>query len=203
MNTFINSIFNRNAFFIKEHTGIFKAANNYDVYDADSGEPLLECREEDLSLLTKILRFTGAKTLTPFNNTVRTIGGQRIMTIRRGISFILSDIAILDENDELIGLFKQRFTIIRGRFDVITPDGEVLCELRGNWTSWGFKFLDGDHELASIQKRWAGLAKELFTTADNYVLEIYPDIPKDNRIRALMLAAVLCVDFVFKERNHN
>ncbi|TAE29271.1 MAG: RNAase [Candidatus Kapaibacterium sp.] len=202
MNTFIHNILNRPALFIKEHTGILKASNHYDVFDADSGEPLLECREEGLGIFVKILRFTGWKTFTPFNCTVRTLGGQRVMSIQRGVSIILSDVAILDENDQLIGFLKQRFTLIRGRFDVVTPDGDVLCELRGNWTSWGYKFLDDDHELASISKRWAGLAKEMFTSADNYVLEISPDVPQNNRIRALMLATVLCVDFVFKERKY-
>jgi uncharacterized protein YxjI len=198
----INDIFSRHAYFIKEHTGIFKAANNYDVFDADSGEPLLECREEDLGIFTKILRFTGFKTLTPFDSTVRTLGGRRVMSIRRGVSFILSDIAVFDENKQLIGMFKQRFTLIRKKFDLVAPNGDVICELKGNWTSWGFKFMDGDHELASIHKRWAGLAKELFTTADNYVLEIYPEVPQEYYIRALMVAAVLCVDFAFKERSN-
>ena len=202
VNNFLQNILSRQAYFIKEHTGIFKAANNYDVFDAASGEPLLECREEDLGIFTKLLRFTGAKTLTPFCSTVRTVGGQHVMTIRRGVSFLFSDVEVLDESGQRIGMFKQRFSIIRGKFDVMDADNNFLCELRGNWTSWGFKFLHGEEELAIIQKQWAGLAKELFTTADNYVLEIYPTTPKNVSVRALMLSAVLCVDFVFKERSN-
>lgn len=202
MNPIFHDIFSRQAFFIKEHTGIFKAANNYDVFDDISGEPLLECREEELGMFTKILRFTNMKTLTPFCSTVRTVGGQRVMTIRRGVSFFFSTIEVLDEHDMLLGVFDQRFSIIRGKFDVRDAHGELLCELRGNWTSWGFKFLLADEEIASIQKKWAGLAKEMFTTADNYILELYASTPPNPSIRALMLAAVLCVDFAFKERKN-
>jgi hypothetical protein len=62
--------------------------------------------------------------------------------------------------------------------------------------------LRGEEELAAIHKQWAGFAKELFTTADNYVLEIYPSTPENVSIRAMMLATVLCVDFVFKEQSN-
>jgi uncharacterized protein YxjI len=198
----MNHIFNRPTFFIKEHTGIFKAANNYDIFDADSAELLLECREEELGFFTKLLRFTGAKTMTPFCSVVRTADGTHVMTIRRGVSFIFSKVEILDDYDNCIGILDQRFGIIRGKFDMLDADGNLLCEVRGNWTSWGFKFLRGEEELAAIHKQWAGFAKELFTTADNYVLEIYPSTPENVSIRAMMLATVLCVDFVFKEQSN-
>ncbi len=43
------------------------------------------------------------------------------------------------------------------------------------------------------------MGKELFTSADNYVLQIAPDVPADNPVRILIMAAVLCVDMVLKE----
>lgn len=57
---------NRNEFFVKEHAGIFKAANNYDIMD-ESGSVILECREDTLGWFTKILRFTDYKRMTPFD----------------------------------------------------------------------------------------------------------------------------------------
>lgn len=49
----MHQILNRNLFFVKEHVGMFKAANNYDVIDPETQEPLMECREENLGILTK------------------------------------------------------------------------------------------------------------------------------------------------------
>ena len=40
----MHSILEKNQYFIKEHLGILKAANNYDVYDVDTEEKILECR---------------------------------------------------------------------------------------------------------------------------------------------------------------
>ena len=54
-------------------------------------------------------------------------------------------------------------------------------------------------ELAHVAKQWAGLGKELFTSADNYMLEINQAVPKDNPVRMLIIGAVLCIDMVLKE----
>ena len=34
----MHDVLNRNLFLVKEHVGMFKAANNFDVYDPDTGE---------------------------------------------------------------------------------------------------------------------------------------------------------------------
>ena len=50
-----------------------------------------------------------------------------------------------------------------------------------------------------MTKKWAGMGKELFTSADNYVLQISDNVPADNPVRQLILAAVMCIDMVLKE----
>ena len=57
----------------------------------------------------------------------------------------------------------------------------------------------GDKELAHVSKKWAGIGKELFTSADNYVLQISDEVPPDSKLRQLILAAVMCIDMVLKE----
>ena len=42
----------KNVFLVKEHVGMFKAANNYDIHDPQTGDILMECREEGLGFLT-------------------------------------------------------------------------------------------------------------------------------------------------------
>ena len=76
---------------------------------------------------------------------------------------------------------------------------QPVCELKGKWTGWDFRFLSGEAKLAHVTKKWAGLGKELFTTADNYVLSISEQVPTDSVARQLILAAVMCIDMVLKE----
>lgn len=192
-------VLNRNLFLVKEHVGLFKAANNYDVFDPETGGLILTCREDRLGPLTKILRFTEHKNNTPFDVRVATPDGEQVVRVERGWAFWRSHVAVHDERDEYIGTFRQRLLSVGGAFDVLGPDEQVLCSLKGKWTGWDFKFTAGDRELAHVTKKWAGAGKELFTSADNYILEIAPDVPPDSKLRQLIMAAVMCIDMVLKE----
>jgi uncharacterized protein YxjI len=191
---------NKNLFFVKEHVKLFKAANSFDIIDPESKQTVLLCQEENLGFFTKIFRFTDYKRMTPFNMEIKTPEGVRILTVRRGVSFFLSSVEVLDERNQLIGKFKQKFFSIGGKFEVLDGSERPLCMLKGKWTSWDFKFVANDgKEFASVTKRWSGIGKELFTSADNYILQISNDVPANHPLRLLILAAVMCIDLVLKE----
>jgi len=196
----VHPVLNRNVFLVKEHVGFLKAANNYDVLDPETGEVILHCREERLGILTKILRFTDYKTMTPFHVDVRTPNGEQVLSVKRGISVFLSKVDVLDESDQRLGGFKQKWLSLGGSFKVLSANDEVLCELKGKWTNWDFKFIAGNTELGSVTKKWGGLGRELFTSADNYVLQISDQVPPNHPLRQLIMGAVMCIDMVLKER---
>ncbi|MFT5298452.1 MAG: hypothetical protein ACI9YH_004500 [Colwellia sp.] len=195
----MTDILNKNLFLIKEHVGIFKAANNYDVYDPETGNIIMECREPNLGFFTKILRFSDYKTMTPFDVQIRTPDEQRIVRIQRGISLLVSKVTISDSDGNTVGYFQQKLFSIGGKFDIYDNQERVVCQLKGNWVGWDFRFMDGNDELAHISKEWGGIGKELFSSADNYVLQISDDVPENHPIRKLILAAVMCIDMVLKE----
>ena len=188
-----------NLFFVKEQVGIFKASNSYDIFDPNTNTQILTCREPSIGLLTKIFRFTDYKRMTPFHVEVCTPNGQKVLTVKRGFSLFLSTVEVLDENDVRVGSFKQKLFSIGGKFDVLDLHDQSICTLQGKWTSWDFRFVQGDKEYASVSKKWAGLGKELFTTADNYMLTINETTSPDDPVRILILAAVMCIDMVLKE----
>jgi uncharacterized protein YxjI len=191
---------NKNLFFVKEHVKIFKAANSFDILDPDSKQVVLQCREENLGFFTKMFRFTDYKRMTPFNMEIKTLEGQTILTVKRGVSVFLSTVEVLDEKKRVIGKFKQKFFSIGGKFKVLDASERPLCMLKGKWTSWDFKFISNDgKEFATVTKKWSGLGKELFTSADNYILQISSEVPADNPLRMLIMAAVMCIDLVLKE----
>ena len=195
----MHELLNMNRFLVKEHIGAFKAANNYDIYDPETGKMVMECREDDLGTVTKLLRFTDWKRHTPFNIRIRTADGEPLVRVERGVAIFLSDVQVHDENDAVIGGFKQKFFSIGGAFDILDAQGNVLCSLRGKWTGWDFRFIHNDIEFAHVTKKWAGIGKEFFTSADNYMLEISSRVKEDSPIRQLILAAVMCIDMVLKE----
>jgi uncharacterized protein YxjI len=195
----MNEVLKKNVFLVKEHVGLFKAANNFDIYDPETNEIILECREERLGIFTKLLRFTDYKRMTPFHIEIRTPGGPTLIHVKRGISLFLSTVRVLDENEKLIGSFKQKFFSIGGAFDLLDVNDRPVCKLKGKWTSWDFRFLAGDVEFAHVTKQWAGFGKELLTTADNYVIEISESVAENSPTRKIILAAVMCIDMVLKE----
>jgi uncharacterized protein YxjI len=179
---------------------MFKAANNYDILDPETQAKIMECREEKLGFFTKLLRFTDYKRMTPFEVTIRATDGSVVVQVVRGVSIFLSSVRVLDGQGQLVGGFKQKFFSIGGKFDVLDAHDQVVCTLQGKWTGWDFRFKTPDgYELAHVTKKWAGLGKELFTSADNYVLEIAEGLPADDYRRLLIVGAVMCIDMVLKE----
>jgi uncharacterized protein YxjI len=196
----MDPVLQRNVFFVKEHVGLFKAASNFDILEPETGTVLMECREEGLGFFTKALRFTDYKRMTPFDIRIKTREGRLVVRVKRGVSLFLSKVEVLDESDRVVGGFQQKFFSIGGKFDVQDAAGQTLCTLQGKWSGWDFKFVRPDGvELAQVTKKWAGLGKEMFTSADNYVLAISDRVPAGDPSRLLILAAVMCIDMVLKE----
>ena len=190
----------KNLFFVKEHVGLFKAASNYDIYDPTTNQVILLCREERLGFFTKMLRFTDYKRMTPFEVDIKTPTGELVLTVKRGVSIFLSTVEVYDGAGNLMGKFKQKFFSIGGKFQILDASERPICMLKGKWTSWDFRFISNDgKEFAHVAKKWSGLGKELFTSADNYMLQISQEVPADSPLRILIMAAVMCIDFVLKE----
>ena len=51
-----------------------------------------------------------------------------------------------------------------------------------------------------MTKKWAGVGRELFTSADNYVIAVNEVARGQAAVVPLLLAAGLAVDIVFKEK---
>jgi len=195
----MDSILEKNLYLFKEHVGFLKAHNNYDIYDPESKEMILHCREKNLNAFYKIVRlFRNYKRMTPFEIEIKGLDDKKILKVKKGFSFFLSKIQVFDENDNLVGIFKQRLSF-NTNFDMLDKREKLVCNLKGNFIGWNFKFLRGDTEVGLVTKKWAGIGKEMFTSADNYILEIKNKVEKDSPLRLLILAAVICIDMVIKE----
>jgi len=190
---------NRNIFFVREHPGLFRAANNHDIFAHETQQLLMTCREESMSRLTKILRFTDLKRTTPFRIMVRSVDGAQVLRVTRGIPVLSSVVRVFDETNTLIGSFRQKPFSVSGAFDVRDAEGHTVCRLKGGIAGLNFRFLAEDNiELARVTRKWAGLGKELLTSANDYMLTIDEAVPEDSVIRQLVLASVLCIGLIQK-----
>ena len=65
------------------------------------------------------------------------------------------------------------------RFDLVA-DGQLVGAIQAeNWRAWDFAITDAaGTEVARITKKWEGLARTLFTTADRYVVLVHFRLPE-------------------------
>jgi len=90
--------------------------------------------------------------------------------------------------------------LFKPSFEILSITGEKLGVLEGNFVGWDFTIKNNDGEvLATISKKWAGVGKELFTTADNYAIIIADSVKENDPVRVLIFGAVMSIDMVLKE----
>ena len=125
---------------------------------------------------------------------------QVLLTIGRPFTLLRSVVSVFDPSGNKIGYFRQRLLSLGGAFDVHDAQDRNIALLKGDWKGWNFKFTNEQGvEIGSVGRQWGGLAKELFTSADNYVVHIERGKITDVKHVQLLLAAALCIDMVLKE----
>jgi len=192
----------RNEWFIREHIAVLKLTDTYDIIDPASGAMLGIAREEPPAW-AKYMRLLLSKKLMPsIVNIYPGEGVPPIMTIHRGVAWWSTKVSVRRANGTEIGYLKSKVFSLGGGFYVFDSMGRQVAEIRGDWKGWNFRFIGSDGStLGTVSKKWAGIGKELFTTADNYMIALNASAPSGEDPRALLLAAGLAIDLVFKEKN--
>lgn len=189
-----------NSWLIKEHVGLLKLVDEYDILDPASGRKVGLARETP-SFLAKWLRLLIKKHLLP---TVVSIfkeeNSPAIFSIHRPVKFFRSKVYVRDNTGNPIGYFKSKLFSLGGGFYLYSNQNNQLAEVKGDWKGWNFKFIgQNNKELGMVTKKWAGIGKELFTSADNYIVSVNEEVNKEPAIKILLLAAALAIDVVYKE----
>jgi uncharacterized protein YxjI len=196
----LRSMLNRKQYFIREHVGLLKLTDVYDILDPESKVKIGEAREE-FSGWMKFMRFLINKRFMPTRIGVYegNNGSEKLLfSVRRGVAIFRPKVAISDAANVSLGYLQSKMFSLGGAFRVFTSDGKEVALVKGDWKGWNFRFLSGDAELGVVTKKWAGLGKELFTSADNYIISIHGE--PNATVNLLLLAAGLSIDTVLKER---
>ncbi len=124
--------------------------------------------------------------------------GQVQLRLTRPAKVFKSTIVVEHPNGAEIGRIVQEnvFGKIRFGFEANgTRLGSINAE---NWRAWNFSIKDHtETEVARITKTFEGLAKTLFTTADNYVVQLHQQLPQP--LLTMVVASALTVDTALKQ----
>jgi uncharacterized protein YxjI len=179
-------------FLVKERVAFVKLTDTFDILDPATSQPAGIAKEEP-SGLAKILRLVINKRLLPNRVNIYNADGSVAISIRKGA--LSSKIQIVAPNGEVRGFFKAKFL---SGLRVLDRTGQQVADVKGDWKGWNFKITaTGGAEIGTITKKWAGIGKELFTSADNYIVSVADGAGEGMAL--LLLAAAISIDVIYNE----
>jgi len=193
-------LLDRSTYLIKERVAFMKLTDRYDIFDPESGAEL-GFAMENISTFSKLLRLVVNKQMLPTLIVIKeNEESDPVVSISRGFTFLRAKVSVFDETGKEVGFFRSKLFSFGGGFTVHEPGGTQIADVKGNWKGWDFKMTDMQgKQLGAVNKQWAGAMKEIFTSADNYMIKLDESISSNPGLAALLLAAGLAIDIVFKE----
>ncbi len=194
----VGGLMDQRVLVVNQKAKLIELNTEYAVYD-EAGTQIGAIRQVGQSSLKKVARFVSS--LDQFmTHSLQLVDmqGNVHLTVTRPAKFAKSKVHITDGAGNEVGSIIQQNMIGKIRFS-LEGAGQTLGSLNGeNWRAWNFNMQDAvGNEVARITKTWEGLAKTMFTTADNYVLQIHADLPEP--LRSLVVASAVSVDLALKQ----
>lgn len=189
-----------NTYLVKQQAGLFKRTATYDIFDPNTNQQIGVAKEEPSTLVNILRLFMNKKTLPTSVNFYTPGENKPLFSIHRPMTWFRSVVDVKNGEGQKIGCFKSKMMSLGGGFWVYDAEDQQFAEVKGDWKGWNFKFLTAEgQELGTVGKKWAGMAKELFTTADNYVIALNDSAKGKKHSNELLLAAGIAIDIIYKE----
>ncbi|MFC9944850.1 phospholipid scramblase-related protein [Streptomyces pratensis] len=192
------SLFNQQVLVVNQKAKLIELTNEYSVFD-QQGNTVGSVAQVGQSSFRKVLRFVSSidQYLT-HRLEIRDAYGQPQLLLTRPAKFIKSRVVVQRPDGQPVGEIVQQNAIGKINFAIMVDGQQVGAIKAENWRAWNFAIVDhNDAEIARITKTWEGLAKTMFTTADNYVLQIHYQLPEP--LLSLVVATALTVDTALKQ----
>jgi uncharacterized protein YxjI len=192
------TIFTEPVLVVNQKAKIIEINNEYAIYDQNARQ-IAAVREVGQSGLKKAVRLLSSyDQFLTHKLQIVDMGGTPLLTLTRPAKVMKSRIIVQDPAGNEVGQIVQQNMIGKIRF-ALESGGQTLGSINAeNWRAWNFSIRDHtDAEVARVTKTWEGLAKTMFTTADNYVVQVHR--PLQGPLQALVVAAALSIDTALKQ----
>ncbi len=192
------SLLDEKTLIVSQKRKIIEVTNEYAIYGAD-GAQLGAVVEVGQSSMRKVLRvMTNYDQFLTHRLEVRDMRGQVILQLTRPAKVMKSSVIVQNAQGYELGRLVQRNVFGKIRFGIETNGQEIGSLNAENWRAWNFSMRDAQGtEVARVTKTWEGLLTAMFTTADNYAVNIHYDLPEP--LRSLCVAAALTIDTALKQ----
>jgi uncharacterized protein YxjI len=191
------SFFKHDDYFIDEKVVFLKFSNAYRVFDSQGN--IIGAIKETMPAPLKLLSLLVSKAFFPFKLDIMDAEENVLATIRRGWTLFMSRIRVLNAEGKTLALINQQFKLFKPTFHILALDESPIASITGDWKAWNFSIQDsGENQIGTISKKWNGILKEAFTTADKYIVSINPGAA-ENAKKIAIVATAITIDMVLKE----
>ncbi|KUN03291.1 scramblase [Streptomyces yokosukanensis] len=192
------TVFTEPVLVVNQKAKLIELTNEYKVMD-QHGREIGAVTEVGQGVLRKIFRFVSNwDQFLTHKLEIRDAYGQPQLLLTRPAKIFKSRVVVTRPDGSQVGEIVQQNMIGKINFAMNANGQQVGAIKAENWRAWNFAIVDhADNEVARITKTWEGLAKTLFTTADNYVLQIHYQLPEP--LLSLVVATALTVDTALKQ----
>ncbi|WP_328352057.1 phospholipid scramblase-related protein [Streptomyces sp. NBC_00457] len=192
------TLFTEPVLVVNQKAKLIELTNEYKVMD-QHGNQLGSVVQVGQSALKKALRFVASlDQYMTHKLEIRDAYGQPVLLLTRPRKFIKSRVIVTRPDGQPVGEIVQQNVFGKINFAMIVNGQQAGAIKAENWRAWNFAIVDhADNEVARITKTWEGLAKTMFTTADNYVLQVHYQLPEP--LLSLVVATALTVDTALKQ----
>jgi uncharacterized protein YxjI len=198
--TSIPDFFLRDEYFVDEKVRVFGIRNEYKVFDNQGLQ--IGFVKQVMSNAEKFLTLLINKSMMPFVFEIQDAEERVITIIRRGWTIWMSKIEITTADGVILGYVRQRFQFFKPLFEIHNANGEKIAQIQGDFFAWNFTITNNEEkEIGKITKKWAGVAKEFFTSADKYLVSIDQSVAEDTN-KIAILSAAITIDMLFKENSN-
>jgi uncharacterized protein YxjI len=192
------SLFSEPVLVVNQKAKLIELTNEYKVMD-QNGNQVGSVSQVGQSAFRKIVRFLWSiDQFMKIRLEIRDAHGQPVMLLTRPGKIFKSRVIVERPDGSPVGEIVQQNMIGKINFAMMVNGQQVGAIKAENWRAWNFAITDAaGTEVARITKTWEGLAKTLFTTADNYVVHVHFRLPEP--LASMALAAALTVDTALKQ----
>jgi uncharacterized protein YxjI len=192
------TLFTEPVLVVNQKVKLIEMANEYAVFD-QHGRQLGSVAQVGQSALKKAIRFLSSyDQFMTHRLEVRDVNHQPVMMLTRPAKVLKSRIIVQRPDGYEIGQIVQDNVFGKIRFSFNVGDQQIGGIQAENWRAWNFAVLDHTGaEIARITKTFEGIAKTMFTTADNYVVQIHR--PLQDPLASMVVASALTVDTALKQ----
>jgi uncharacterized protein YxjI len=183
---------------VNQKAKLIELNNQYSVYD-QSGTQIAAVNQVGQSTAKKVMRLVGNfDQFMTHHLEITDTTGRIVLKITRPRKFVKSTVIVSDGADREIGRVVQQKVIGKINFGLEAGGHQLGAIKAENWRAWDFRIEDNaGNEIARVTKTWEGLAKTMFTTADNYVVQIHQRAPEP--LNSLVVASALSIDTALKQ----